>query len=220
MSIRAITFDFWRTLFRHTHSEVRRANRIRAFCEATRVAPDAAEAAMAFAEIEFTRIHLGEHRTLSSRDAVEIMAEQLGLSLQEATIEALSEQFARGILNPPPPVIDGAMEAVRKAGERFPIGLISDTGFSPGTFLRPLLRDQGVLDLFGVLVFSDEVGVSKPQRPMFESAARGLKVAPDEMLHIGDLEVTDIVGAKEFGAKAAGSLGHRLKGVFTRSSAA
>jgi len=53
------------------------------------------------------------------------------------------------------------------------------------------------------MAFSDEVGVAKPQAAMFETAARGLGVNPSELLHIGDLEPTDIEGARAIGAKAA-----------------
>ncbi|MCP4644328.1 MAG: HAD-IA family hydrolase, partial [bacterium] len=62
---------------------------------------------------------------------------------------------------------------------------------------------HGFIDHFGALAFSDEVGVAKPQAKMFETAARGLGVRMDELLHIGDLEITDIVGAQAVGAKAA-----------------
>jgi putative hydrolase of the HAD superfamily len=56
---------------------------------------------------------------------------------------------------------------------------------------------------FGGMAFSDEVGVSKPQAAMYEEAARQLGVKPCELLHLGDLERTDVTGAKAVGAKAA-----------------
>ncbi len=158
---------------------------------------------MAVAEATFTDLHMNQHRTLGPDDAVRIMAEELKIELPRGTIIDLADRFARGILNPPPPVIDGAITAVQAAAERFPIGIISDTGFSPGAYLRTVLRDHEILDRFQVLVFSDEVGVSKPQAAMFTRAAEGLGVLPSELLHIGDLEWTDIVGAKALGAKAA-----------------
>ena len=56
--------------------------------------------------------------------------------------------------------------------------------------------------MFATTVFSDEVGVAKPQAMVFETAARGLGVNTEELLHIGDLEPTDIEGAKAVGATA------------------
>jgi FMN phosphatase YigB (HAD superfamily) len=203
MPVRAITFDFWRTLFRHTFSPERRRNRIDAFVEATAADRDRVDKAMAVAEATFTDMHMNQHRTLGPRDAVRIMAAELKIEMSTQTEIVLADLFARGILTPPPPVIDGAIEAVHGAAERFPIGIISDTGFSPGAYLRTVLQDHEILDRFQVLVFSDEVGVSKPQAAMFERAAEGLGVLPSELLHIGDLEWTDIVGAKALGAKAA-----------------
>lgn len=202
MAIRAITFDFWRTLFRHTHSDVRRQGRIEDFCRETGADPAAADRAMAFAEAEFTRIHLGDHRTLGPDDAVRIMAGRLGIVMAADSEKRLAHDFARGILDPPPPIIDGAAEAVRAAARRHPVGIISDTGFSPGHYLREILAANDLLDVFEVLVFSDEVGVSKPMPAMYERAAEGLGVRPDELFHLGDLEMTDIVGAHGVGAKA------------------
>lgn len=202
MAIRAITFDFWRTLFRHTHFEIRRRGRIEAFCQAAGTDPQATDRAMAFAESEFTRIHMGDHRTLGPNDAVRIMAGQLAIDLPGDVEERLAVAFARGILEPPPPIIDDAAEAVRAAAARCPVGIISDTGFSPGLYLREILAAHDLIRPFKAMVFSDEMGVSKPESAMYERAAEGLGVRPDELLHIGDLEMTDIVGARRVGAKA------------------
>jgi FMN phosphatase YigB (HAD superfamily) len=50
---------------------------------------------------------------------------------------------------------------------------------------------------------------------MFEAAARALGVKPRELLHIGDLEPTDIAGAHTMGAKAALFTGENIKYVET-----
>lgn len=42
-----------------------------------------------------------------------------------------------------------------------------------------------------------------PHRLMFDAAAKGLEVQPNELLHIGDTESTDIDGARNVGAAAA-----------------
>ena len=115
----------------------------------------------------------------------------------------LTTLFATAILAYPPQPIEGALEAVRAAAQRGPVGLISDTGVSPGSSLRHLMSRFGFARYFSTLTFSDEVGVSKPQRPMFEITAQRLGVDPADLFHIGDLDHTDIAGAKGVGAKAA-----------------
>jgi len=74
---------------------------------------------------------------------------------------------------------------------------------SPGSSLRTLLERNGFLPYFQSVIFSDEVGVSKPHALMFETCARGLGVDARDLLHIGDLEMTDVAGAKAIGAQAA-----------------
>ncbi|MEX2016687.1 MAG: HAD family hydrolase, partial [Candidatus Hydrogenedentales bacterium] len=103
----------------------------------------------------------------------------------------------------PPDPIAGALDAVRAAAERGPVALISDSGISPGSSLLKLLERNGFTDYLQVCVFSDEVGVAKPQAAMFHCAASGMRVDLDSILHIGDLEPTDIAGALNCGARAA-----------------
>ncbi len=52
------------------------------------------------------------------------------------------------------------------------------------------------------MTFSDEIGRSKPHQSLFLATAMALGVVVKEMLHIGDLEMTDIRGAKNVGATA------------------
>jgi len=68
--------------------------------------------------------------------------------------------------------------------------------------LKRVLAGHDLLHLFDSLVFSDEAGRAKPHREVFERAARSLSADPREMVHIGDLERTDIIGAKQAGYHA------------------
>jgi putative hydrolase of the HAD superfamily len=52
------------------------------------------------------------------------------------------------------------------------------------------------------LTFSDEAGRAKPHRELFHRTAQSLAAGPGEMVHVGDLERTDIIGAKEAGYRA------------------
>lgn len=211
MAVRAVTFDFWCTLFRDANSEPRQKVRIQAFAEASGVPEDKVEAALRHVWGEFTRCHHEEQRTLGPDDAVRMTAEQLGIELAPEVADRLAVAFATAILRYPPEPIEGALDAVQAASFRWPVGLISDSGVSPGTALRVLLDRHGFTSWFDAMTFSDEVGVSKPQARMFETAAARLGVAPHEILHIGDLEHTDIAGIRGVGGKAAlfrGDNGH------------
>lgn len=204
MPIRAITFDFWRTLFRETESSRQRPRlRTDALVKATGVPEEDAKNAMKETTREFLRIHIVEQRTLLPEDALPMLEKALDITIAPAVGRELAQAFAQAILECPPEPIEDALEAVRAASERVPVGLISDTGISPGASLQKLLARHGILHHFKALTFSDVVGVAKPQAPIFADAIKQLEVQPEELLHIGDLEPTDIRGALDFGAQAA-----------------
>jgi HAD superfamily hydrolase (TIGR01509 family) len=81
------------------------------------------------------------------------------------------------------PVIDGAVEAVQRIGERWPLGLASSSN-------RPLialaLDLMGVADRFRVSVSSEEVERGKPAPDVYLEAARRLEVPPDRIVAIED----------------------------------
>jgi len=203
MPVRAVTFDFWFTLFREANGQPRQRTRAAALARITRVGIDEAEAVLNDVAARFRRHHLEHQRTLGPHDAVQMVADHFGLNLDEPTARMLATAFAEAVLPYPPEPIEGALEAVRLAAQYVPVGIISDTGMSPGRYLRQLLDRFGFSPYIAGSVFSDEVGVAKPQRQMFEVCAGKLGVAPNELFHIGDTEQTDIFGARSVGAKSA-----------------
>jgi len=202
MAVRAVTFDFWMTLFGERDRELRHAYRVAAFCRATGADQDAASAALLKAHNHFFEVHAAEQRTLEPRDAVDMVCASLGISMRPEGAAAMAEIFGTAIFKYPPSPLPDALEAVKAASACVPVGIISDSGMSPGSSLRKLLDDNGFTPHISALTFSDEVGVSKPQAPMFERTAASLGVAPSELLHLGDLEPTDIAGVQGVGGMA------------------
>jgi putative hydrolase of the HAD superfamily len=68
--------------------------------------------------------------------------------------------------------------------------------------LVPLLGKLGLASYFSRIVVSSALGVHKPDRRIFEQAARLLEVAPSEVLHIGDSQREDVQGARGAGLQA------------------
>jgi putative hydrolase of the HAD superfamily len=112
------------------------------------------------------------------------------------------QRFFEEVHDDPPP-IDGAIEAVQALAKKYPLALISDTAWTPGRVLRLVFANHNILTCFRTLVFSGEVGVTKPHPKIFQLALAGLGVQPQECLHIGDLQRTDIAGAKAAGMRTA-----------------
>ncbi len=112
--------------------------------------------------------------------------------------------------------IESGVAGVEHAGETLAalsaanirLGLVCDTGFTPGRVVRRLLDEAGLCDRLEVLCFSDEVGVPKPGNEIFAKALAELGARPPEAIHVGDLKRTDIAGAHDMGMHAA-----RFKGI-------
>jgi putative hydrolase of the HAD superfamily len=110
--------------------------------------------------------------------------------------------FEEGVLERPPVLVPGARETIERLSSSYRLGIISDVGYSPGRVLREVIRQNDLLGAFDSLIFSDEAGRSKPHVEVFRLTARLLDAAPEQIVHIGDLERTDIQGAKIAGCRA------------------
>jgi putative hydrolase of the HAD superfamily len=143
-----------------------------------------------------------EYRTLPTAERVARVLTHLEACLPDPVVSELVNAYEEGILEHPPILIEGVREAVEQLARAYRLGIISDVGFSPGRVLKKVLRQNGLLDLFDSLVFSDEAGCSKPHIKVFQRTAEKLSADPREIVHIGDLEYTDVVGAKRAGYHA------------------
>lgn len=101
----------------------------------------------------------------------------------------------------PPPLMDDVKETLEILSSNFKLGLISDTGITPGRVLRKVLENHSILKYFQTTVFSNETGYLNPSNVMFETALKNLGIKSKNAIHIGDLLQTDIKGAKDIGMK-------------------
>ena len=208
MAIKAISFDFWHTIFTEepgafvVYKHRRRSLLAEMFPQhSSRLEEDLTRACSIEAQAH-ERIWEQEHRTLPVTERVSTILNHLEFTVSEPMLAAIVTRFEEGILEHPPVLIDGARETLRRLSERYRLGIISDVGFSPGRVLKRVLADNNLLDVFDSLVFSDEAGRAKPHIEVFQRTARSLSAKPEEMVHIGDLERTDIIGAKTAGYHA------------------
>ena len=208
MTIKAISFDFWHTLFTEQPGAflLYKQRRRNLLSDAVLSCRDIAHAELEHAchlEAEsHNSIWREQHRTLGASERVANILAYLDVSLPDTALAGLAATFEEGILEHPPVLVDGARETLETLSGRYRLGIISDVGFSPGRVLKRVLADYDLLDVFDSLVFSDEAGRSKPHTEVFELTARALSAQPEEIVHIGDLEHTDIVGAKRAGYHA------------------
>jgi putative hydrolase of the HAD superfamily len=125
----------------------------------------------------------------------------LNVDLPKESFARVRDYFEEAHQEPQP--LPGALQAVQQLAQKYPLALISDTAWTPGRVLRQIFRRYEILDCFRVLIFSGEVGKTKPHPQMFQLALAGLGVQPRDCLHIGDLQHTDVAGAKAAGMHTA-----------------
>jgi putative hydrolase of the HAD superfamily len=203
--IKAITFDFWATLYHVASARPLRMKRLHEVLRAHGHAFDqpALDEADRAAWLEWERIWRDEFRTLQARDWLRLMLNHLGVMLSPDAFDGLATYFNESIreIDPPLRLVDGADETVRRLAQRYRLGLISDTGLSDGRTLRSFLERDGIIDCFACLSFSDETGVSKPHSDAFRRTLKCLGALPAEAVHLGDLTRTDIAGARAIGMR-------------------
>jgi HAD superfamily hydrolase (TIGR01509 family) len=120
---------------------------------------------------------------MSSKEWSRYMHDELGLSeppeeLNRLVVERMQERYRERL-----PLVDGAVDAVRRIAARWPLGLASSSN-------RPLidlaLDEMGVADLFRATVSSEEVERGKPAPDVYLEAARRLGARPRDTAAVED----------------------------------
>ena len=213
LGTKAISFDFWNTLFTEAPDGYKfYGGRRQQLLEAAlsgyeTITPERISKASHVEARIHHRIWVEQHRTLTTRDRIIVILGALDAALPLERVDELTSAFEEGILDRPPIPVDGALDVIAQLHGKYRLGIISDTGFSPGRVLRRVLDQAGLLRAFDSLVFSDEAGRSKPHALVFKRTAAALATRIDEIAHVGDLEHTDIVGAKNAGCYAVRFVG-------------
>jgi phosphoglycolate phosphatase len=88
-------------------------------------------------------------------------------------------------------------------------GLVANSWPDPGRVLRADAEAFGLAERLDTLVFSDELGVRKPEAEIFLHACRELEVEPIATMFVGDNLVTDVQGAAEVGMTTVQALWFR-----------
>jgi FMN phosphatase YigB (HAD superfamily) len=205
--IRAVTYDCWGTLLKDRDWEgamEKRAGALHAFLDIDdQAALDLLAQAWDRHDDAWKQVE-----TFGPGRMAAYCLEANGISDDES-IAKLTQLFEEASLETGVEPVQGALEVISTLEDNgIRIGLICDTGFTPGRVVRHLLDEAGLLGHLEVQCFSDEVGVPKPGAEIFAKALAELGVRPPEAIHIGDLKRTDIAGAHDIGMHAA-----RFRGV-------
>jgi HAD superfamily hydrolase (TIGR01509 family) len=134
---------------------------------------------------------------MSSTEWSRYLHEQAGVADEP---EAINEEVVRRMLETYRgrlPLIDGAVEAVRRIGERWPLALASS---SNRPLIDAVLEVAGLAEWFRATVSSEEVAHGKPAPDVYLEAARRLGLEPTACAAVEDSH-GGIRSAKEAGMR-------------------
>ncbi len=207
--LRALTFDYWDTLYEGGVLPERVALRrtaVGALLGAYgRDLPEPQLRALYDASgREAERWWSEEHRGYRTDDRLRWILERAAVTPREgcAHVAMAADAVDNALLMLPPAMLVGAWQMLRTLSRRFTLAIISDTGFASGRAQDRLLEKDAARTFFASTIYSMDVGHAKPRAEIFEAATRELGIAPADILHIGDNERTDVKGALAAGFRA------------------
>ena len=209
---KAIAFDLWETLITDTPELSRQQERLRLSkmeeilrARGHAAVADRIEHAYRALWHRCLELYWSADRDIPCRRQIEHFLEELGIDASafgEEMLAELEHAYANAALEVLPAVVEGAPEVVAQLKSRgLGVGLISNTGRTPGYVLRPILDALGLSGSIDVMVFSNEHGHCKPQPSIFEELRRGLGVRYEEMAFVGDNLYVDVHGAQRCGMR-------------------
>ena len=131
--------------------------------------------------VEATRAMMG----MSSPEWSGYLADALGVPGSPAEINAAIVERMLVRYGTEPPLIPGAVEAVRRMAERWPLGIASS---SNPELIEAVVRAAGIEDLVRVALSSEDVGRGKPAPDVYVEVVRRLGTAPIDTAAIEDSE--------------------------------
>jgi putative hydrolase of the HAD superfamily len=207
--LRALTFDYWDTLYEGGALPERVALRrtaVGALLGAYGRALPEEQLRALYEESgrEAERWWSEEHRGYTTDDRLRWILERAAVQPRPQCdqIAAAADAVDNALLMLPPAMLPGAWRMLRAMQGRYTLAVISDTGFASGRAQDRLLEKDGARSLFAATVYSMDVGHAKPRPEIFAAAVRTLGIPPGEILHIGDNERTDVRGALAAGFRA------------------
>jgi putative hydrolase of the HAD superfamily len=205
LPIKAITFDFWSTLYKTvTSNHLQRLQGLKDSVEQSSGATfefDQFKAAVIATRNTWRQIWMEELRTIDASEWLGVLQDHLGVTVAPVDLVDIQAKMEQAILEDRPTLVPEAKTVLADLAARYKLAIISDTGITPGWVLRRLLEKDGIADHFSHLTFSDEVGRSKPHPDAFLTTLAALAVEPSEAVHVGDLLRTDVAGAQAVGMR-------------------
>ncbi|MCI0484685.1 MAG: HAD family hydrolase [candidate division NC10 bacterium] len=210
--VEAITFDLWGTLIRESPESARKVKEART--RSLYMLLEAQGYPGTLEEVEAAYEHVGgrlqaiwsRHEDVGPEGQVQLLLEALDSAWKvpqdRMLLANLEWAYVSPVLKALPDLDPGVAELLTGLRSQYRLGLICNTGRTPGTMLKIVLQRLGIVEQFDVLTFSDMLGIRKPNPQIFHLTLEQLEVSADRALHVGDDPSTDILGARHAGMRA------------------
>jgi putative hydrolase of the HAD superfamily len=220
-SLKAVTFDLWETLLfeRDGANAYRTAARCRNLAQTLNKLGVDTSIEQVTSALDRTIDSLlkvwDQNKDLTHIEQLQFIVKHTSngiAKIEKEWLQQLSHAYVSPLHEIPPYLNPDTLQVFQWLKEqKKKIGLICNTGMTPGFELRKFLSQSAVSEYFDTMIFSDEVGIRKPDPEIFHLAAHKLRVRPREAVHIGDNLKSDVWGAKNAGFRAiylSGTEGH------------
>lgn len=210
--LKAIAFDLWETLITDTPEISRRQEELRlrkleevlaarGYGSTSREIEDAHRGLWR----RCFELYWSVDRDVPARTQVTHFLEELRLdpaSFPDEVLAEIERAYVIAALEILPIMVPSAVDVIgvlRAGGLR--IGLVSNTGRTPGSVLRGVLESMGLAGSIDVMVFSNEHGECKPRPSIFAKLQSLLALDPSEIVFVGDNLYVDVHGAQQSGMR-------------------
>lgn len=211
--IQGVTFDLWDTLIQEVPGGTAKVSDLRV----ERITQVLNEGGHRFSGEEvreaydktgtFLEFTWAKTRDMPVRDHILFLLNciecRLASRLSEKEFSDIEKVYSECLLERPPLLLPGAKEALEAVHEQgYRIGLISNTGKTPGSALRVIMKNLRILEYFDTATFSNEILARKPAEIAFRVTLENLRCLPRSAVHIGDDPDKDVEGALSAGMHA------------------
>jgi HAD superfamily hydrolase (TIGR01509 family) len=136
---------------------------------------------------------------------------KLGLTLPEKALAAFTEVILEtsvytAKVEPPEPGMPEALAGLHDLGLR--LGCVSNA-FMGASTLHQIMVERGLGQHLEMTISSCEFGYRKPHPSIYEAAVREMRLAPQEIIFVGDRVEQDVVGPAKLGMRTVLTLQYR-----------
>lgn len=147
-----------------------------------------------------------EGRDVTFKQQVETFVGNIDEGLLERidrqTFARILDRYADAFYDSPPTIADGVYDMLVALKLRnYRLGLISNTGMTPGRLFRAFMEEAKIIEFFDHLTFSDEVMMSKPAPAIFLHTLASMGALVEHTVFVGDHLRNDIKGAQDVGMR-------------------